>query len=1179
MDEDDTEWPPPTSYYQTPLDVEMEDPPILELPLEDDNIDYSHLPHLREWSSSSYIPDQDLHLELGIVGDLSSNLPHHLIPEELHLEDDTIINPSFSNPLGRALNNFPSLSSHSNLSMFSGSTRSGGSSTGRAHRRYYRTPMTSRPASVALDAQPDNSHQISTQLPSIPPVSNSTRDMLFESLGQRLQSVGANLQTGHSLPQSQLLDLRSDLQELMSHVENLIRQTTTTESLEQPTPEVGASVASSASNTSQEHYRCQLCGYTNDKNRHGFKRHLMDQHYPSYEYHCPEIGCGRIYRRQGILIEHFRHVHSRLLRKEELERATIPQKCPPLCAMCPTVVQGWNEFYQCVMKHCLVLPGDSESGNDLGDGKPKPQQVPSLQKDKSRAPTEAYTRQDTQMRDPWTMEPIYELPANEDPGLWYRSPQNSGNGQKGMQFASIDEEISSPGQKIKMPTALSSDNAHLGLARTSFVLLGKDKVSQQSPRPSLNPIDSNTSKSSQQSDDEESHSMETSITRPDQEEDFDLDTGIADSEDMEHILHPSAYYRKLDLLEQKTAEICDIKSPKLQENPLHECRDAMQRNRGALQNLMDAGFCDSSFSILVRDQSRSNVANAVRISIHDIDDALNRMSPLAIAAGISQFTSIFEWPMLHDLFGDPSSDSNWDQLEYLQFLTNALSVGLVAFSGSHVCRFDENLWGEELSEINVGQGHSFALRDLACLKEFVGGPAWILETDRDVSQMEGLKVSLTVKDLQELWGPVWLMGGGEDEGVFIRTETGYIIPLPRQEQTDQSLVEIECHWSSSYAGYETANPILLHSLSRILIGTGPSTMTGLSINEECQAQINYLQARILPRLQPCGAHKAYNTLVGWDFTMQATMGNSVQAGGTIKVKRNPARTWKTSIIESCKYGKPHLRSLLSSNIGLEVSACTGNARRVTLWDALRLSHTPARRHPGIAPQQESHSCPHRIADPKCIQSCWTRLFSTDDIDTPVNIPPEGHANRIEYLRRIILNSIIALEDTGVDYEGDLQAYWPFTGSPRTHRIEISPSSSSSGETNNWIRVIKEARDVATFAVVSQSCMEVHHGHVRTCTMPCQVAHLNRPKTTLYTRILLNGNEGNKLGPNEHFVLGEAALTVKRIVPNKNMIIAAAGGSAVRNEWTRLVRLGRRKEFQEDLDCDLSTGHFFSLLVQ
>ena len=194
-----------------------------------------------------------------------------------------------------------------------------------------------------------------------------------------------------------------------------------------------------------------------------------------------------------------------------------------------------------------------------------------------------------------------------------------------------------------------------------------------------------------------------------------------------------------------------------------------------------------------------------------------------------------------------------------------------------------------------------------------------------------------------------------------------------------------------------------------------------------------------------------------------------------------------------------------------------------------------------------------------------------------------------------MNAIIALEDTGVDHDNNLQAYWPFTENSRTHRIELS---SSHGEINNWIRVVKDSRDVATFAVVSQRCMEARHGHVRTCTMPCRVPHPNSAKTTLSTRILLNspfqsactedhdhatlsmGNVVDRLLPHEHFVLGEAALTVQRITACiTNVVIATASGSAVKNGWMKMVKLGRRKMFQEDLDCDLSTGYYLPLLVQ
>jgi hypothetical protein len=1016
----------------------------------------------------------------------------------------------------------------------------------------------------------------------IHPTEHSARDAIFESLGRRLQAVGANLQhRRHAIPQPQLLELRKDLQELISHVDDLIKETPATGA---PKP-----ISYSTSNQSKEEYRCLLCKTVGAKpftsNRYPvFKRHLMIQHFPSHEFHCPEEGCGRVYRVCHEFEYHFRTEHKKDPEDEEVDEARVPLKCPPRCDICARTVHDRNELCQCLIEHCLVLSGNSGTRSDPSDTERNSQRGTALQKDGSQQQAAVTEEQTTGIN----LQRIYELPAFQDSGLEYQSPQNSEEGQESMQFASMDKMQSNETAQSKIQNTTPEDNAQFDLTTTPFAPLTLRK-GKTPTRPIPNTVDSSTSKSSQLSDDD---SMQTNITWPDQQEDFDLDTGFADSEDMEHILRPGAYYRKLDLLERRTAEICGIEGPELQEKSLSECRESLQRSRHALQNLTEEGFCDGAFSILVRDQSRPDVANTVRISIHDIDDALCRVSPLATADGFLEFTSIFGWPLLLDLFGSPSPNSNWDQLEYVQFLTNALAIGLVAFSGSHVCRFDENLWGEELSKIPVGQGHSFSWRDLACLKDFVGGPACVLEIDQNVSQQTGLKVSLTVKDLQELWGPVWFMGGDEDEGVFLRTEAGYIIPLPRHRQTDQSLPEIECHWTSSYTGYETENPILLYSSSRILIGTG------LSINEGCRAQINYLQARILPRLQPSGAHNAYHTLEGWDLTMQATMGSYVQAGGALKWKRNPARKWKTSIIEKCKYGKPNLRSLLSSYIGLEVSACTGNAHRVTLWDALRLSQTTANRQQGISPlplPQQSTPCRHRIADPDCIQKCWTRLFSTDDIDTSVNIPPEGDPTRKEYLRRIIMNAIIALEDTGVDHDNNLQAYWPFTETSRTHRIEPSPSHS---EINNWIRVIKDSRDVATFAVVSQRCMEAHHGLVRTCTMPCRVANLNSAKTTLYTRILLNppfqstctenhdhtmlsmGNEVDRPIPHEHFVLGEAALTVQRIIPGcKNVVIATASGSAVKNGWMKMVKLGRRKMFQEDLDCDLSTGYYLPLLVQ
>jgi hypothetical protein len=104
---------------------------------------------------------------------------------------------------------------------------------------------------------------------------------------------------------------------------------------------------------------------------------------------------------------------------------------------------------------------------------------------------------------------------------------------------------------------------------------------------------------------------------------------------------------------------------------------------------------------------------------------------------------------------------------------------------------------------------------------------------------------------------------------------------------------------------------------------------------------------------------------------------------------------------------------------------------------------------------------------------------------------------------------------------------------------------------------------------------------------------NRRKTTLYTRVLLNPpiesnctenpgchvngwpikNALDRINPHEHFVLGEAALTVRRVIPGDDIvIIATASGSAVKTGWMKSAKIEKRRMFQEDLDCDLSTGY-------
>jgi hypothetical protein len=102
-------------------------------------------------------------------------------------------------------------------------------------------------------------------------------------------------------------------------------------------------------------------------------------------------------------------------------------------------------------------------------------------------------------------------------------------------------------------------------------------------------------------------------------------------------------------------------------------------------------------------------------------------------------------------------------------------------------------------------------------------------------------------------------------------------------------------------------------------------------------------------------------------------------------------------------------------------------------------------------------------------------------------------------RRIIVDSILALQDTGVDHEGSLQAWWPFTDSPITRRIPQTTRCQS----NNWVSMVKDTRDVSAFAVVNQHCLEFRDQcFVRKCSATLKVADVRFNHNIFHTRILL-----------------------------------------------------------------------------
>jgi hypothetical protein len=466
----------------------------------------------------------------------------------------------------------------------------------------------------------------------------------------------------------------------------------------------------------------------------------------------------------------------------------------------------------------------------------------------------------------------------------------------------------------------------------------------------------------------------------------------------------------------------------------------------------------------------------------------------------------------------------------------------------------------------------------------------------------GLKVSLTVQDLQELWGPVWLVGGTADEGPIIRTERGFIAPLPREEQLSnfEASGEVDCHWTKDVPEYiDREDRILLNANSRILIGSDPRDAGGLAVNLNCESRIDHIQRQISHQFQFPGTCNDYYRMDGHDI--QLTGGQYVNAGVIIKRKRVPGKTHKDRLLSTCCNSKIDIRPLMKLRVGLEISACTGNAQRITLWDALRLSQTKEK-------TGKARVCNHQISDPRCIELCWTKLglgetkppslhdismtekaaIGHNGLDSLIDKSPQENSFVKDEIRQAIVSSIQGLEYTGIDAEGNLQAYWPFLGTPTNRRI--APT-----RFNKWLDILTDTRDMSTFAVVSQRCLNLREGCTglpwETCTQsyryPIQKTCLSlrvvpRPisERTRPTRRLLFGLSTppdsylTELGPGSAFRIGKRQLCVKKLWQGQEKVVVAYTSSKfdISSKWAGVL------DFYEQLDPEIKGIETVDLII-
>ncbi|CEL08087.1 hypothetical protein ASPCAL11240 [Aspergillus calidoustus] len=846
-----------------------------------------------------------------------------------------------------------------------------------------------------------------------------------------------------SLERDELHRLRNVLQRGLTVVDSLLLRTTPTEATDRQRY---------ASRNVE--YRCVFCRSNHTyRSRGTLKRHAITEHFSDVTYVCPVQGCSMETRRRDKFNEHQRRMHPSL--QLNLQEATIRHQVPSSCPVCEHTITSWDELWKCFVDHSEI-PLNNSPLRSLSTHVRQPTSY-------SYAPRAQITPT------PISQRAQHEQPGNAEPES--RALLSDGS-----------EKSLEPGAGITDYKVLAPSNP---------CPMEQD---MHTPKNKIGPLSPNSSSP-------KSLSADTGITTPEAAEDQSIDSLVLRADCLDFILNPAAHNEALCALEAETARLCglyrsniwpDVQSGlSIRTIPIEECVELLKGCQAAFCHLRDEGFCGRLLTLFIEPPFGADTAKAVHITLEDIETLVMRLSAnkerkldpssLEIANKLTK-----KLRPLSSLLLD-----NSDPSPYLSFLYRALSLSIVSFAGSHASAFDVISWNLEKNIIPVGLGYSFARRRLACLSKFVGGPVWTLGKDSRTQDDLGLALSMNLQDLQQLWGPVWMVGGTEEAAPIIRTERGYITPRLASNPTNYTSGDVVCHWSKDLPepylpGQLAQSHILIHKSSRLLVGANDGAKSlELIVNKECKADVNMIQQQVVSELKFPGTCKAY--YIGDGYEVSLSGGYQVNAGFVKRWKRMPARTYRSTLLAYCTSPGAEILPILKLDVGLEVSICTGNSRRVSLWDAIQLSQA---KQEGVGCEYKQVLCCHPVGSIECISNCWN-WAARGEIDRTLDLPGDHEDFNRASARRKLINAILALEHTGINHQGQLQALWPFSGCPQVLHIP----SSTKRQKHSWISLVKDTTDSSTFAVLSQRCLELRYPPSNSFALESSHAHLTQQSSS------------------------------------------------------------------------------------
>lgn len=388
------------------------------------------------------------------------------------------------------------------------------------------------------------------------------------------------------------------------------------------------------------------------------------------------------------------------------------------------------------------------------------------------------------------------------------------------------------------------------------------------------------------------------------------------------------------------------------------------------------------------------------------------------------------------------------------------SVGLVTYTRGHSRDFQTDHLSRSIDVFSLHGSDSlgpaiYAQRfRFACMDNMLRRKVWAFCQDKDLAQSfdETFYLSTNVHDLIDTWGGN-IMFDQTLAHTFIEIGGGSVHVTSPVKETVALLREDEmlCHWSpqicpgSSIKGSVTAK-------GKLLIGA-------TCVNENCLLTYDLCQQAIPPgALHVMGTRPPSWKLSSRAVNLGVSAKGFVTGGVTMAQVKDNGKFQKSRMMEKCK--SPHI---LSKPWGLELSLCTGIARRVLLREFFY----------GEVLEFLAMELAGEWDEIKDVAGSIAKS-SDAEFDGIIRKLTKPQA---KVMRKAAESLLLTMEYTQVEDDGHtLTLWWPERHEATPRGLKFLKNQYSG--VAPWTSMIKESETCAVFGLATPRCLE--HHDIKTC---------------------------------------------------------------------------------------------------